>query len=110
MLFYCIEIPVSNILIFDTGKSQSKCSEKGSLHLMCKATILNRINTFPEIDLEVFTKPDGFVDIQNKRNTHIHKVHYGCGGIYDDNDSLLFYILMIMAFQYFSRLKVSCSL
>jgi len=53
---------VPNILIFDTGKSQSKCSEKGSLHLMYKTTILNRINTFSEIDLEVSTKPDVFVN------------------------------------------------
>ena len=65
MLFYCIEIPVSKLLIFDTGRSQSKCSEKGSLHLMYKTTILNRINTFPEIDLEVSTKPDVFVDKKN---------------------------------------------
>ena len=53
----------TSIFAVDTGRSQSKCSEKGSLHLMCKATILNRINTFPEIDLEVSTKPDVFVNI-----------------------------------------------
>ena len=68
MLFYCIEIPVSKLLNFDTGLFISKikviflCSEKARLNKMNKTVISNCINTFTGISLKTSKKPTVFVN------------------------------------------------
>jgi len=67
---------------------------------MCKTTILNRINTFPEIDLEVFTKPDVLLNTLFYKKSAHQKA---------DFILKLFYYLILIATaiyksQYYNRL------